>query len=274
MDRIGIESLTAFAISPVDLVHLAADLECRHIAIGPVPISANPEGYPPWSLREPVLHRETKAALRERGVSLSLGQGFAIFPGRDVRQAAPDLDLICELGARRICSVSLDPDVERTRDQTAALAEMAAAAGVEVIVEFVPGLAVSSLADALALMRHVDRANMRLLIDTMHLVRSGGSADDVAALDPRLIGYAQLCDAPLVPTIPDYLTEAVTERMVPGSGELPLADIVRALPPDIVIGLEVPLLKRALAGEGPKDRASDCVRGARAVIAEAGRSAR
>jgi hypothetical protein len=79
----------------------------------------------------------------------------------------------------------------------------------------------------------------------MHLVRSGSGAEDVAALDPELIGHVQLADALLVPTIPDYMEEACFERMVPGTGELPLVDILAALPSDVVIGLEVPLRSQA-----------------------------
>jgi sugar phosphate isomerase/epimerase len=270
VDRLGIESLTVFALPPVDLVHVAADLGCRNISIGPQSFSANPEGYPSWSLREPAYRREMKAALRERGVSIALGQGFAIAPGREIRDAAGDLDFMCELGVTRICSVSLDPDLDRTLDQMAACAEMAEAVGVEIVVEFVPGLVLPDLPSTLAALRHVGRKNVRVLIDTMHLIRSGGTAADVAALDPDLIGYAQLCDAPLVPEIPDYMVEAVTERMVPGEGELPLAAIVAALPADVIVGIEIPLLKRALAGEGPRERTHDCVQGARAVLEAAG----
>ena len=36
--------------------------------------------------------------------------------------------------------------------------------------------------------------NLAIGIDILHLVRSGGSPADVAALDRGLIGYAQLCD--------------------------------------------------------------------------------
>jgi sugar phosphate isomerase/epimerase len=269
MNALALESLTAFALPPVDLVHLAADLGCRHIAIGLAPFSANPEGYAAWSLRDPATRRETKAALRDREVSISLGQGFAIAPGRNVADLAADLDSLRELGATRLCSVSLEPDLNRTLDQTAALAEMAGAVDAQVVLEFVPGCVLGDLSAALAALHHIGRDNLRLLIDTMHLVRSGGGAADVAALDPTLIGYAQICDAPLIPHIANYMIEAVTERLVPGTGELPLVEIVAALPDDVIIGVEVPLLARARAGEGPRDRAHDCIAGARGILAAA-----
>jgi sugar phosphate isomerase/epimerase len=266
--RLGIESLTTFGLAPVPLVHLAADLGCSFIAIGLGPLPINPEDFPVWSLREPEPRRALKQAMAERGVSIGLGQGFGIFPGRDVRDLEGDLDLLCELGIARLCGVSLETDADRSFDQIAALAEMAGRRGVDVMLEFVPTRAIPDLPAALDVVRRLDVANVRLLIDCMHLIRSGGSAADVAALDPALIGYAQICDAQLVPSNPDYLDEAVTERRVPGTGQLPLAAIIAALPADVPIGIEIPMRARALAGEGPHQRARDCVEGALAVLAD------
>ena len=98
---------------------------------------------------------------------------------------------------------------------------------------------------AVAALEHVGRPDFRLLIDTMHLVRSGSGAADLSALDPESIGYAQLNDTTLAPRLENYMEEAMYERMVPGEGELPLGDILAVLPPDIVIELEVP--RRSLA---------------------------
>ena len=116
--------------------------------------------------------------------------------------------------------------------------------------------------------RAVGRPDFRLLIDTMHLVRSGSGPADLAALDPDLIGYVQLSDVPLVPTIPDYMEEACFERMVPGTGELPLLEHTRALPRHVVMGLEVPLRSQADAGVGPHERLGRCVDAARELLAE------
>ena len=109
---------------------------------------------------------------------------------------------------------------------------MAADAAMETTLEFSTGLAIADLATALDAVRAVGRPDFRLLIDTMHLVRSGSGPADVAVLDPALIGYIQLSDVPLVPTIADYMEEACFERMVPGTGEAPLLEILDALPRD------------------------------------------
>jgi sugar phosphate isomerase/epimerase len=271
MNRLGIEFLSVFNLPPVSYVELAAVLGAPNISIGLISTPfCNPHGYPPWSLRDDAaLRRELQAALRGRGVSISLGEGFSIRENIDVRDRAADLALMCELGVRRINAVSLDPDRARSFDQFALLAEMAAAAGVETTVEFGPGMTIADLPTALALVRHVGRADFRLLIDTMHLVRSGGSAADLAALDPALIGYVQLCDAPLRSRHPTYMEEAMFERMTPATGELPLRDIVAALPRDVIVSLEVPQRSLAEAGIGPHARVGRCVAAARALLAAA-----
>ncbi len=112
------------------------------------------------------------------------------------------------------------------------------------------------------------RTDFRLLIHTMHLVRSGSGAADLAAVDPAYIGYAQLNDTTLRPRLENYLEEAMFERMVPNEGELPLLDILSVLPDDIVLEIEVPRRSLALAGVSPIDRVRPCVETARGLLAE------
>jgi sugar phosphate isomerase/epimerase len=225
-------------------------------------------GYPDWSLKDDrALRREMVAAMRDRGVSISLGEGFTVKTDIDARDRAADLEIMCELGVKRINAVSMDPDLNRTYDQYAILAEMAQAVGVEMTLEFGPGLTISNLPSAVAAVRHVARPNFRLLIDTMHFARSGSDIAELAALDPNMIGYAQLSDAPRISKYSSYMEEALFERRVPGTGELPLSGILAALPRHLVLGLEVPERSRALAGVGPHERLGSCVEGARSLLA-------
>ena len=269
MNEVGIERLCVFGMPPVPFVELAADLGCSCIGIG---LTAsryyNPHGYPDWSLRDdPSLRREMVAALRDRGVRITLLEGFAVVPGKDVRELAGDLDLLCALGGNRINAVSMDRDMQRTMDGFAVLAELAGARGIEVTIEIGPG-PIANLPAAMAAVRHVGRPNFRLLIDTMHYFRFGGSIDEIAAIDPGLIGYVQLSDVPRVSPYASYMEEALHERMVPGTGELPLGDFVALLPPDVVVSLEVPQRSLAEAGVSPRDRVAACVDAARKLLLE------
>lgn len=180
----------------------------------------------------------------------------------------PDLDALAELGVPRISVVSLDPDLGRTFDQFGVLTDVAARRDIRTAVEPVPGLTVADLPTALAAVTHVGRPDFQLMVDSMHLVRSGSGAADLAAVDPNLIGYAQLCDTTLRPRGDKYADEAVFERMVPGEGELPLREILSVLPPDVVVEIEVPRRSLALAGVSPIDRIRPCVEAARRLLTE------
>jgi sugar phosphate isomerase/epimerase len=270
MNPLGIEFLSVFGLPPLQFVNLAADLGCAHISTGLYSYGTSPHNYPPWSLQDdPALRRAMIAAMRDRGVSISLGEGLTIKPGLDVASRAAELELLRELGVTRINTVSMDPDLPRTLDQCARLAEMARALGIETTTECGPDLALKNLAAAVDAVRHVGQPDFKLLIDTMHLVRTGGTAVELAALDPALIGYVQLSDAPLVGRFATYFEEAMYERMVPGTGELPLVEILAALPRDVIIGLEVPQRSLALAGEGPEQRLGRCVSATRQLLAAA-----
>jgi sugar phosphate isomerase/epimerase len=267
VDRLGIEALSVFGLPPVEFVQLAADLGCRYITIFLQTATSVPLGYPPFSLRDDVaLRKNILAAMDHCGVTISLGDGFIVLPGADMRSFRGDLDVLSELGVPRINVVSLDPDRSHTFDQFARLAELAAQRQIETVIEPVPGLTVGDLPTAVAALNHIARPDVRLLIDTMHLVRSGSNAHDLGAVDPCLIGYAQLNDTTLKPASGHYAEEAMYERMVPGEGELPLPEIVAALPGDIVIGLEVPRRSQALSGVEPIDRLRPCVEAARALM--------
>lgn len=269
MDRLGIGMLSVFGLPPVELVNLAADLGCRFVSAALQGMPLVPLGYPRFSLADDAgLRRTVLAAMDARGVAISLGDGFLVLPDAEMTAFRADLDVLAQLGVPQINVVSLDPDLARSFDQFAALTELAAHRGIQTLVEPVPGLTVGDLPTALAAVEHVGRPDFRVLIDTMHLIRSGSGAADVAAIDPARIGYAQLNDATLRPRGGNYMEEAMFERMVPGEGELPLRDILSVLPSDIVIELEVPRRQLALDGVSPIDRLRPCVEAARRLLSE------
>jgi len=271
MDRIAIEPNSHLGLPPLQAVDLVADLGCRFISIwlaSPGPF--NPYDYPPTSLRDDVsLRREMITAMREKGISISLIDGFMVIrPGIDVESFAGDLEIARELGAPTLNTVSFEPDIGRAFDQLARLVDMADLLGIETVVEFAPKTMFPDLASAVAAVQHVGRPSCRLLIDMMHLVRSGCGAADLAALGPDMIGYVHFCDAPLAPTMENYLQEASSERLIPGMGEFPLREILSVLPRDVVIGLEIPSVLKAGAGVSPHEHLVPAVEATQLLLAE------
>lgn len=259
-DRLAVEFISVLGLPPVPFVQLAATLGCRKIGIGLAPFVSNPHGYPAWSLRDnPQLRRDLIMALADHGISISLGEGFLIRPGASIDSCAADLDLMREIGARRVNVLSIDPDLGRTLDELARFTAMANSRELEATLEFMPGTPIGDLAGALAAIRHVGGHRLRLLIDLMHTFRSGAHVCDLAALGPTEVGYIQICDVPKVSRHASYAEEARDERLKPGDGELPLEEALSVLPRDLVVGLEVPMRSQAAAGIGPRERLSGCV---------------
>jgi sugar phosphate isomerase/epimerase len=268
MERLGIDLMSAFGMPPVEYVTLAADLGCGHVTTGFAPVPWNPCGFRPWSLRDdPALRREMLAAMADRGVAVSVASGFSLRADAEVRDYAADMDLAAELGAAQIGTVGIDRDIPRAHDQLAALTEMAARRGMEVVLDYAPHQAINTLEGACAALRHTGSPRALLSIDAMHFYRAGGATAELAALDPALIGYAQVCDVPREPALADYGEEAMFERRVPGEGVLPLADFVAALPRATLIGVETPILSEVERGVSVAAILQRAVAASRALLA-------
>jgi sugar phosphate isomerase/epimerase len=267
MRDLGIEFISVLGLPPVEFVHLAADLGCRHISTA---LSAQPLeslGYPAFSLKDDVrLRQDLLTATEDRGVGISLGEGMVITARSEVSDLAADLDVMAELGVAQVNSLSFDVDRNRTFDQLAMLTELAAERGIGTTIEMAPGLTIGDLSAVMAAIKHVGRPDLRLLVDTMHWVRSGYGAAELREIEPAKIGYVQLSDTTLKPRMKSYLEEAMYERMAPGDGELPLAEILGAVPGDVVVGLEIPMRGLAESGVGPMDRLRPCVASARELL--------
>jgi sugar phosphate isomerase/epimerase len=168
-------------------------------------------------------------------------------------------------------AVSFDPSWERTVDEIAAIVAMGAEYGATVVVESCPLLTIATLAQAMELIEIVSTPNFKLLIDTMHVTRSGEAAT-LANIDPNLIDYVQISDGPLTaPSMEAYMDEAMDERRVPGEGEMPLVKMLQAIRPDVVVSGEVPMRSLREAGVSDLDRSRRVVAGMRRVLETADR---
>jgi sugar phosphate isomerase/epimerase len=116
----------------------------------------------------------------------------------------------------------------------------AARTGVAIALEFVPNTPIPDLRTAQAIAAACGEPNCLVHLDTWHLARSGGTVDAVRALPPNAIGAVQISDRTKPPPGSAYVP--MTGRLLPGEGELPLAEIVAAAlanSPDTTIEVEV-----------------------------------
>lgn len=268
MNPLGIDRLSLFGLPPVASLELAAELGCDCIGTGlEHQGGAQPNGQSAWSFRQNrALVRGTRAASRALGIAIAVCEGFAVLPGPGMRDCAADLGLVAELGCGRVAVVSIGRDRNQAIDGYGALAQMAAERELAVSAEMGSLGPVRLVDDAVAVVREVGQPNFSLLLDAMHFFRLGNSLADLERLDPAMIGYVQLCDAPWQPRFDTYMEEAMYERMIPGEGELPLAGLLRHVPADVVVSLEVPLRSLAEQGWGPRERMAPCVAAARKLL--------
>lgn len=266
-DRLGMEFISTLGMNPVDAVRLTAQLGVRRMGIAPAPITANPHGFAPWDLRgDPALASAIKAAARDEGVSFALGEGFLVMPGLQIADMAGTLDIMAEFGAPVVNAVVVEQDRARAADEFGLFARLAGERGLDATIEFMPLMWPATLAEATTLLAEIGAPNGKLLLDAMHVYRSGAGTADVRALDPAMIGYVQICDAPLPARAADYGEEARHDRLCPGEGDLPLAEFLDAVPAGVTVGLEVPMVAKALAGVGLRDALAPCVTAARRLL--------
>jgi len=126
---------------------------------------------------------------------------------------------------------------------------------------------VQTIEAADALVTAAGRSNAGVLVDALHLARSGGNPASVAAVPRERIAYMQLCDGPAKsPPLEDLARESRNDRLPPGHGELWLDELLDALPDNVAISVEVP--RSVDAGRSVTERAVSAGAAARAYLAK------
>lgn len=261
--------MTVMDVPPVRLPALAAEVGCQQITL----FTYSPaSGLPPENagFEFPLVTPDQKGPLREalaaHGIGVSGIEFFPITPAIPVTDFAAALALGSELGGTRAVTLVFDEERARAVDKLGELAELAARQGLALALEFTPlTRGCRSLAEAAWFVEQVGVDRLGIGVDALHLVRSGGSAAAVAALDPSYLRYCQLCDGHGLHPSSNYFSEA-HDREVPGAGDFPLAELLAALPASTVLELEVPSDQRLASGRSATAHARAVVTRARAMV--------
>lgn len=186
------------------------------------------------------------ARLDDTGIDILDVEAIWLTGATDPDALLPALETAARLGARHVLTVGNDPDEVRLVDHFSRLCALAAPFGLKLMLEFIPYAHTRTVAAAHRVVSRAAQANAGVLVDALHLDRSGGTPADLHSLDRAWLSYGQLCDAsPVRPSGDALRNEARTDRRYPGQGALPLADLLDALPPDIPLGIEAPCLADA-----------------------------
>ena len=244
MPLLSMAHLTVIDADPVTLIDVGAAGGFDAVGLRIVPPLPTDTIIPVIGDR-PLQHR-IKERMQETGLSILDVEAIWLMPHTDIAALEPALDVAADLGARYVLTVGHDPDRGRMTANLARLCDSANARGLRVMLEFIPYSHVRTLGEAHKLLAAAEPANAGLLVDALHLSRSGGSPADVAQYDASLFSYMHLCDAPRAPPPPEGLrAEARGGRLYPGEGELWLTDFVAAFPPGTPIAIEAPSERHA-----------------------------
>ena len=151
------------------------------------------------------------------------------------------LDAASAVRAEFVLAVIDDLPPVRAERELLRLCDRAAERGLTIGLEFMRFTAVQTWRDACHLLDVVDHPALALVVDVLHLARSGGDAAALALAAQGRIGWIQVCDAPALgpDDVEGLAHEARHARLLPGDGTLPLAPMLAALPGEVPVSLEV-----------------------------------
>ncbi|HEV3492390.1 MAG TPA: sugar phosphate isomerase/epimerase [Reyranella sp.] len=237
---LAIAHLTTLEVAPLPFVEMAARIGYEAVGLRLHPAYPGSPFYeiPAGS----TLMRVLRTALADTGLSVHDIEFVVIDAAFDPASLAPVLDSAAELGAKRLSVCGDDTDKARLVAKFAAVCDLAANVGLGVDLEFMPWRTIGSLPAAAAVVREADRANGDVLVDALHLSRSGGVPEDLRGLPHDILRSVQLCDAPAArpATTDGLIKEARGGRLLPGDGDLPLGRLLAELPEHAVLSVEVP----------------------------------
>jgi 4-hydroxyphenylpyruvate dioxygenase len=212
---------------------------------------------------------EVGAMARDLGLEITLFQPFRDFEGlpeplrrRAFERARRKFDLMQELGTdlMLICS-NVSPaaigGIDRAAADFAELGELARAAGIRVGYEALAwGRHVSDHRDAWEIVRRADHPNIGLILDSFHTLARNIDPNTIRSIPGDRIFIVQLADAPLIGM--DLLYWSRHFRNMPGEGDLPVVDFMRAVAATGYAGpLSLEIFNDQFRGGAPKAIALD-----------------
>lgn len=259
MRPLCLDHLSLYDVTALELIEIAAELHCDAVSLFVTPAPLGP--YRDLTT-DKAAKAEVLAALRDNGLSVGIVEPFMLQKDTDWDLLERSAALAAELNGT-VNALCFDDEPARLQASFGRLAEISRAAGARMAIEGFTLSTVRTPADALAMADTVG-PEIGLTIDTLHVIRTGGSWADIAALPPDRIFHVQIDDGPReAPS--DLFQEATVARLPPGQGEFDIASFVKLVPSHARLAVEAPF--RAPPGMTPLDRARTIIESTRALMA-------
>jgi sugar phosphate isomerase/epimerase len=193
MRDISLAALSLLGLSPPDVVHVAS--EAGFDSVG-VRLAAVPGSVDHQMLGDSRTRRSTVRALRDTGLRVLDVEVCRLLPvGEEQPRVDSVFEAAAELCARQVVVITYDPDVNRAVEAFSELCRQAADYDMGCVLEFMGFTEAKTIEAAADIVERSAMANAGVLVDPLHLFRTGASACSLAALAPERLPFAQLCDA-------------------------------------------------------------------------------
>ena len=230
---IGLAALTVLELPAAEQVSVAAQAGYTHVGLRLIPVAG--QTLPPFDVGE------VERRLADTGVRVLDLEVFRLAPETSVAAFEPALAVAARLGASDLLVHGADPDEARLVENLGRLCDLAARYRLAANLEPMPWVEVSNIVKAKRVLDQAARTNSAPLVDAIHFFRAGDRFSEL----PKKLNYMQLCDArPERPAdMQEIIRQARSDRLFPGEGGLDLRGLMRALPRDLPISVEIPYAK-------------------------------
>jgi sugar phosphate isomerase/epimerase len=266
MPKFSLAALTVLELAPPELVEVAAACGYDHVGVRLLPAVPGGLAYP--LMEDEAGLKETLALLDATGVTVADLEVVAFRPETNVATFSAFFETGARLGAKNILVAGYDPDLNRFADRFAKFCEAAAPHSLTADLEFMPWTSVPDLSAANRIVAQSGQPNAGVLVDALHFDRSKSLIGELVRVPADRLHYWQLCDGPAKPpeTTEEMMHAARHERMFPGQGGIDLVSLIKAMPVDIPVSIEVPTATLAKS-LGAEVRARRALEAARKIIA-------
>jgi sugar phosphate isomerase/epimerase len=234
--RFGLAALTVLELPPAEQVSVAAAAGYDDVGLRLIPVAG-----------QTVVHAinvaEIEARLAATGLRVLDVEVFRVSAETKVADFESAMADAQRLGAGHLLAHGADADASRLADNFGRLCDLAGAYGLTVNLEPMPWVDIANVAQAKRLLAAAGRKNAALLVDPIHFFRADNRLEELAGL---AFNYLQFCDARAERPADhkELMRQAREDRMLPGEGGLDLAGLMRAMPADLPISLEMPLARK------------------------------
>jgi sugar phosphate isomerase/epimerase len=253
--QFALAALTCMELAPPDLVSAAAAADYDGVGLRLIPVPG--QTLPRFDMRE------LEARLADTDLAVLDVEVFRLDAATRVADFEPAMEAAARLRATDLLVHGADPVEARLIESFGALCDLAERYGLSANIEPMPWVEVSTLERAKRVIGGSGRKNAALLVDAIHFFRAENRFEDLAGAPLR---YMQFCDAhPGIPTdLQEIIRQARGDRLLPGEGALDLRGLLRALPADLPMSLEIPLARRI----EPFERAKQVLAATRRFLGE------